>query len=97
MERSHPPPARPSQAEVAFALDTPGGKRPKAKKTFFSIRVSTTGWLPGASQIATTIVICTRPAQCHGGFPETLPFGGLIQDREAMSVSTMGSWLVEEA
>lgn len=41
---------------------------------FFSVRVSTTCWLPGASQIATTIVICTRPARCHGGYLETLPF-----------------------
>lgn len=69
MEQTHHPSAQPSQAEVAFALDTPGGQT-----MFFSVCVSTTCWLPGASQIATTIVICTRPARCHGGFLETLPF-----------------------
>lgn len=94
-----------SLPSTCLALSSGGGfcicyswwQKAKGKTMFFSVCVSTTCWLPEASQIATTIVICTRPAPCHGGFPETLPFGGLTQDREAVSVSTMGRWLVEEA
>lgn len=74
MERSHPPPAGPSSGG-SFCICYSWRQKAKGKTLFFSVCVSTTRWLPGASQTATTMVICTRPAQCHSGFPETLPFG----------------------
>lgn len=93
MEQSHPSTCLALSSGGGFCICYSWWQKAKGKTMFFSVCVSTTCWLPGASQIATTIVICTRPAPCRGGFPETLPFGGLTQDREAVSFPPWGTGL----
>lgn len=79
---------------MAFCICYSWRQKAKGKTMFLSVCVSTTCWLPGASQIATMHRACSVPRWLPR---DSSLQGGLIQDREAMPVSTMGHWLVEEA